>query len=361
MAYEEGLEVMGEKAFFGCSNLREQQFPSTLVEIGEGAFGWCECLESVGRLPLSLRIIRQYAFASCSKLQSIEIHDGICLERRVFSCCKGLTHVRLPRGTLPAFLLQNCIKLATIELPAGLKKVGEGAFRDSGLQFIRFPVEVESIGDMAFYFCKSLESVTLPPKLEVIAKSLFDNCKKLKDISVPQSVVCVEKEAFLSSGLTQLDFSQCNITAIGESAFSYCTNLKNVMLPSSNLRRIEKRTFQNCSSLTHFWIPPTVEHIENGAFAGCSSLLSLEVSEAWKSLLFLDQDWEGRHEYDDDDEGCGNDSLVNIYFPPSCQLDRFREYDFMQEMRLGQAEGNYEELVDKLKRRFDSLPLHRVC
>ena len=33
--YEEGLEVIGERAFSDCISLREQHFPSTLVEIGE--------------------------------------------------------------------------------------------------------------------------------------------------------------------------------------------------------------------------------------------------------------------------------------------------------------------------------------
>ncbi|KAL3933633.1 MAG: hypothetical protein SGBAC_010304, partial [Bacillariaceae sp.] len=55
--YQEGLEVIGDESFYGCTSLRKQQFPSTLVEIGIAAFQRCHKLESVGRLPLSLKLI----------------------------------------------------------------------------------------------------------------------------------------------------------------------------------------------------------------------------------------------------------------------------------------------------------------
>lgn len=378
--YSEGLEVIGKDSFHACQRLQKQQFPLTLVEIGSDAFQECRQLESVGDLPLSLNLIADSAFICCAALQGVEIPNPACrLGIFAFAGCSSLTHARLPGGLkiIPEGLFSCCIslmdvkvpfsvieiadrafsrceRLATIELPTGLKSIGMEALSRTALKHFRFPPTVETIGPGALSNCRELESVILPPKLDIVPKEAFKNCKKLKDVSIPKSVSSVGDSAFADCGLTHLDLSQCILTSVGRFAVARCAQLKSVLLPMTGLKRIEARTFDTCSSITHLWIPPTVEYIDNGAFADCISLLSIEVPERLKQVRFV-----GR--CPSMGELCGYKSLVNLCLPPSNTTEAFEDYYFMDDMKLGVAVDGYRDLLRKLKVRFSSSPLHRAC
>ena len=61
------------------------------------------------------------------------------------------------------------------------------------------------------------------------------------------------------------------VTSIGESAFSFCSNLTSVVIPDS-VTSIGKRAFSFCYNLTSVVIPDSVTSIGDYAFEGCSSL-----------------------------------------------------------------------------------------
>eukprot|EP00526_Cylindrotheca_closterium_P009662 CAMPEP_0113638556 /NCGR_PEP_ID=MMETSP0017_2-20120614/20202_1 /TAXON_ID=2856 /ORGANISM="Cylindrotheca closterium" /LENGTH=419 /DNA_ID=CAMNT_0000549677 /DNA_START=234 /DNA_END=1490 /DNA_ORIENTATION=+ /assembly_acc=CAM_ASM_000147 len=251
-----------------------------------------------------------------------------------------------------------------MKLPIGLKTIGSNAFQGTGFQHFHSPSTVETIGEGALSYCQELKSVILPPKLETISKEAFRNCPELKDVSIPKSVAHVGILAFYSCGLTHLDLSRCNLTSIGEFTFADCSQLKNVLLPRTSLKRIDVGPFESCSSLTHLWIPPTVEYIDNRAFAKCTSLLSVEVPESLKGVRFVGY-WDD--DEDEDEEGLvGYNSLVNFFLPPSHKLELDPDgydYDdtFMEEIKLAEGADGYPDLVSKLEHRFDYLPLHRAC
>ena len=64
--------------------------------------------------------------------------------------------------------------------------------------------------------------------------------------------------------------------SIGEFAFSFCSSLTSVTIPS-NVTVIEKGVFYQCYGLTSVTIPCSVTSIDNYAFSGCSSLTSVTV------------------------------------------------------------------------------------
>ena len=68
----------------------------------------------------------------------------------------------------------------------------------------------------------------------------------------------------------------CEVTSIGLSAFSGCSSLTSIKIPSS-VTSIEGGAFSDCSSLTSINIPSSVTSIEACAFSGCSSLTTLTV------------------------------------------------------------------------------------
>ena len=69
-----------------------------------------------------------------------------------------------------------------------------------------------------------------------------------------------------------------DITSIGSSAFQNCRNLQTVTL-SHGVERINVSAFTNCVSLTHLYLPNTINYIANtNPFNGCAELtvVSLE-------------------------------------------------------------------------------------
>ncbi|CAJ1962300.1 unnamed protein product [Cylindrotheca closterium] len=368
--YPEGLEVIGGQAFQNCTLLEEQHFPSTLVEIGPDAFNGCYEFKVVGSFPVNLQ---------CEKLQSIEILTGASCLKSAFAACTSLTHARLPLGmvtispllfrycnslfdvNVPSSVIEigvgafdSCQSLALIELPIGLKLVGHRAFSRTGLKCFHFPSTVEAIGSDVLSDCEELESATLPSKLKAIPNEAFQACSALKNITIPISVVTIGIGAFVNSGLTHLDLSKCNLTKIERAALAFCSQLKTILLPRTNLEFIDEETFKGCSSLTHLRIPPTVDCIEGGAFADCTSLLSVEVPETLEDVTLIVYN---------EEEGYlgGYNPLVNFCLPPSEALGDLEDYNFMNDMKLREAANDCLDLVNKLEHRFDGLPLHRAC
>ena len=93
--------------------------------ICDGAFRWCESLQSI-TIPNSVTKIGDEAFSGCKSLQSVTI-------------------------------------------PNSVTKIGNGAFSGcESLQSITIPNSVTSIADRAFYWCVSLQSITIPSSVTSI-------------------------------------------------------------------------------------------------------------------------------------------------------------------------------------------------
>ena len=121
----------------------------------------------------------------------------------VFESCFALRHVRLPAvssGKLPAKLFYNCRGLESVELPDGIRIIGDSALSCcSELKEVAIPESVTSIGASAFGGCSKLERVNLPAGLKSIGARAFANCRALKEIEIPESVKRIPDNAFLGS------------------------------------------------------------------------------------------------------------------------------------------------------------------
>ena len=85
----EGVTDIGEIAFYGCANLKEVVFPSSLRFIREEAFGDSAITEAI--LPAGLELIDEKAFFSCEDLRKAEV-PGIStrIGSDAFGCCDRL-------------------------------------------------------------------------------------------------------------------------------------------------------------------------------------------------------------------------------------------------------------------------------
>ena len=73
----EGVEIIGEKAFYKRGDVQEVIMPAGIIEIRDKAFEQCDELESIN-LPGSLKEIGEKAFQNCEALQTdFRKGDGI--------------------------------------------------------------------------------------------------------------------------------------------------------------------------------------------------------------------------------------------------------------------------------------------
>ena len=147
---------------------------------------------------------------------------------------------------------------------------------------------------------KLTEAGTLPNKIASSKKNLVTNLKIIGEINGTDlrfiremagsdidgnstsgnlSVLDLSEARFVEGGVSYYYYDgYCHTSndIIGEHAFSGCSSLTSVNIPSS-VKWIGSYAFYGCSSLTNINIPSSVTEIDRGAFSGCSGLRSIYV------------------------------------------------------------------------------------
>ena len=125
------------------------------------------------------------------------------------------------------------------------------------------------LGDL--YEIELLKEVIISEGITTIGEDAFCDGQYLENITIPDSVTNIEYEAFVYSGITNVQL-QNNITSIGDYAFGYCEKLTSVTVENGTIGDF---AFGYCTSLTNV----TVENATIGedAFGYCTSLTNVTV------------------------------------------------------------------------------------
>ena len=115
-----------------------------------------------------------------------------------------------------------------------------------------------------------------------LGRSAFSGCSSLTSLTIPSSVTSIGEFAFKGcSGLTSLTIPS-GVTSIGHSAFEGCSSLTSLTIPSS-VTSIGYSAFV-CSGLTSLTIPSGVTSIGESTFYGCSGLINLTIPSSVTSI-----------------------------------------------------------------------------
>ncbi|MCI8891359.1 MAG: leucine-rich repeat protein [Eubacterium sp.] len=145
--------------------------------------------------------------------------------------------------------------LLSAQLPDSITKIGNSAFRETGLVGITIPKKVTHIGDNAFRQCPNLVSASFNEGLETIGGNAFRSC----------------------TNLTYADFPT-TITSVGAGAFFDCTNIVSVRFkPGTGDVHMGDDTFRNCQHLMTIVLPQKLTAISPGMFSSCKILSTLYI------------------------------------------------------------------------------------
>lgn len=95
-------------------------------------------------------------------------------------------------------------KADEVELPIGLKTIGEIAFAGSELKSIVIPEGVQSLGRGCFGNCRSLNKAVLPSTLEELPVDCFRGCWNLKDVTLVDGIKSIVGGALLYTNIVDL-------------------------------------------------------------------------------------------------------------------------------------------------------------
>ena len=178
-------------AFFG-KKLTSVVLPENTQAIGFAAFAGCYQLHSV-TLPASVTFIDDYAFAGTA-LTSVEIPSTVLyMGKGVYSRCEQLQSANVNGANVGDYAFLGATRLSSVQLGNMVKSIGKGAFNG----------------------CTALTTINIDP-----------TCRMTR----------IDDEAFINSGLENINIKNLGLGSIGDWAFAQ-TQLRNIDL-TDGLKRI---------------------------------------------------------------------------------------------------------------------------
>ena len=147
------------------------------------------------------------------------------------------------------------------------------------------PDGVTVIGEKAF-FMQNIRSVVLPRGVTAVMNSAFSFCRELTAVELPETLVEIGAGAFMNCvKLGGIEFPG-NLVSIGAEAFNFCRSLKSVSIPAG-VRTIGKSAFCHCGSLKKLEFGGVPKNTGMSAFALCENLWDFTFSGGFSSLIDL--------------------------------------------------------------------------
>lgn len=203
----EGLPVtrIANYAFAGSMNIVEVVLPSTIKEIGEGAFYKCERLQKIN-FPNGLERIERHAFYFAKNLTAVVLPASIIhYDADIFYECYNLVDVKLEEGST-IFPSLNGTGVENVNIPSSVKIIMSYAF-PKGIKEVILPEGVERLESYAFGGCENITSIKLPSTIKFIGSRCFSEVP-ITSLELPNGIEELENACFYGSKIEELYIPQ---------------------------------------------------------------------------------------------------------------------------------------------------------
>ena len=268
-----GIETLETVSFTNATNL---------VTIGENCFSYCPKLYSVAFNSSSknskITTIGNNSFYYCPKLTSVTNTAAQTKLSEIGSSVFGLTPYMDAQTDefvmLGSVLVKYNGSKTDVVLPDGTLAVAD-AFFGKGITSVDLGEDLVTIGNNAFYGCRSLKSIEIPASCTKVGDMAFAGCTSLKTVEYKGGLTsigfcsfanCSELVSFKNTGS-----KASKLATIGECAF--WNDRKLYQLDAGVIVNVNVGSFWNCFGETpedvelyYYRIPETVRTIAEGGY-----------------------------------------------------------------------------------------------
>ena len=341
LTIEEEIEIDGKKypvttiepdAFKDNTEIKSVTVPSTLKEIGEGAFEGCDNIDNIefqgttppagidnafsketkenAKVTVPDESKESYEEAIGDEFQDIEpaggvteTIDGIVYKMNKESDENEVTVVGSTDELSGNVTIPETVTIDGVEYT--VTKIEKGAFSgNTDITGVTIPDTVTEIGEGAFGNCGNLKTVIVGSGVTSL-EGVFTGSENIEKVIAPETVI---EGAELPDGTVTITYPEGgepelsgdllisegengnelvsvpsdtreivipdNVTKIGNGAFIGCTELETITIPN-HVESIGESAFRGCESLKEVEIGTNVATIGREAFKGCSALTEI--------------------------------------------------------------------------------------
>ena len=244
-------------------------------------------------VPSNVVSIADEAFSGCNAIEIVLPEGLLQIGNRTFKNCRNLKNINVPKSLIllgdEVFL--NCAKL-DIELPTELIESGIDIMKNTAYETRRVK-EVEDAEDELH----RIRQAEITRKIEekkrqaeerkaqeqkqgfLIEKSVLIKYSGNEEcVIIPSNVSVIGKNAFTRNKTLKCVIMSDSVKRIDMEAFAHCSALSSVQL-SENLTTIGEWAFFKTNIGPELYIPNSVTDIKNAAFCGCEKLKEVRLSE----------------------------------------------------------------------------------
>ena len=296
------VEYIGKSAFEYCPNLKTVILSNKLTLVGNNAFDSCNSLEYNEYDNAYYLGSESNKYIYCAKAKSTDITAVQINEQTriigysAFSSCKYLETLSIYNWlnapypeliSIGELAFYDCDALVSVSLPNGVKVIGNNAFENAEIDTLKLPESIEKIGACAFKNAEigsayvsnlakwcAVDLVDSYSSPWPCAETAYIGGQEAISIRIPKSVEYINGYAFNDiKSLTTVTFEEgSSLKAL--TGFAGCSNLQNIEIPEG----IESVGGLSGCGFYSISLPASVKRIEAYAFSG-SSLFSIYMTD----------------------------------------------------------------------------------
>ncbi len=311
LSYAEAAAVTNLGTYFkstAITSFDELEYFTSLTSLPNTAFYSCTSLASIA-LPASVSALGNGSFYNCSNLSTMTIYAETppTVGTNAFKNVPAEMEVYVPCGTYAAYHTANgWSEFANIQEPgtcpivfadANVKALCVANWDTDGDGELRYD-EAAAVTDLGQVF-RNKSSITSFDELQYfvsltsIGGDAFSYCSSLTSIEIPSSVTSIDQYAFYNCISLTLVEIPSSVISIGTNSFGGCIGLEQIMVASENAY-FDSR--ENCNAIIktsnnalvtgckNTVIPSSVTSIDQYAFYNCTSLTSVEIPNSVTSI-----------------------------------------------------------------------------